>query len=310
MRAAVRAALVPAVTACFATALLACEGRPRPADTTSSQAAKKSGPALAVFDVTGGLPEQDKGGFLGLSAGKKSFDEVLRATTDVRDDQKSVGVMVKFGGAQMGPARAEEFAEMLAGIKAKKPVHCHADALTNTTLMVASKGCSSIWLSPAGGVEAIGLAAQVVYMRRLLVDELHLSIDLLQVGKYKGAEEPLTRDGPSPEARASLTSVLADMRAAWTETLASGRPQATPEVVEDGPWSPGRAKELGLVDEVGYFDEALAAAKSASGAQRERIAFGAGTEEREGDLDEVIRALAGETSATGPIALVSPARAR
>ncbi|MDF2693177.1 MAG: Protease [Labilithrix sp.] len=287
-----------------ATGLLACEGRPRPADASPTERPRKTGPAVAVMDLSGGLPEQEKGGLFGVSGPKKSFDEALRVTTDIRDDEKSVGVMVRFAGAQIGAARAEELGEMLAGIKAKKKVYCHADGLSNTTLLVAAKGCSSIWVSPAGDVESIGLAAQVVYMRRLLVDELRFNVDFLQVGKFKGAEEPLTRDGPSPEARASLMSVLADMRAAWVDTLASSRPKAIPEVVEDGPWSPLRAKDLGLIDEVGYFDEALAEVKKQTGGVRERVVFGAGAEEQEGDLDDLVRALAGESSATGPIALV------
>ena len=285
-------------------AAIGCEGRPRPADSTTTESPRKTGPAISVIDLSAGLPEQEKAGLFGVSSGKKSFDELLRVTTALRDDKKSVGVLVKFAGAQIGAARAQELADMLAELKAKKKVFCHADGLSNATLMAAAKGCSSIWLSPAGEVAAIGLAAQVVYMRRLLVDELRLSVDFLQVGKFKGAEEPLTRDGPSPEARASLMSVLTDMRASWVDTLASSRPKATADVVEDGPWSPLRAKEVGLVDEVGYFDEALAAVKEETGGVRERAAFGPGAEEGDGDLDEIVRALAGESGVTGPIALV------
>lgn len=303
MRRALATGALALASAALAAGAVGCEGRPRP-EASATEPPRKTGPAIAVMDLSGGVPEQDKAGLFGVSGAKKSFDEVLRVTTDLRDDKKSVGVMVKLGGAQIGAARAQELGEMLAGIRAIKKVYCHADALSNTTLMVAAKGCSSIWLSPAGEVEAIGLAAQVVYMRRLLVDELHLNVDFLQVGKFKGAEEPLTRDGPSPEARASLTSVLADMRAAWLDSLATARPRATAEVVEDGPWSPPRAKELGLVDEVGYFDEALAEVKKEAGGVRERVVFGSGAEQDGGDLDDLVRALAGETSATGPVALV------
>jgi protease-4 len=287
----------------LASAAIGCEGRPQNPESVKTEPPKKTGPAVAVIDLSGGVPEQEKAGFLGVSTGKKSFDEVLRTTAAVRDD-KSTAVMVKFASAQIGAARAQELAQMLAGIKAKKKVYCHADGLTNTTLMVAAKGCSSIWLSPAGEVDAIGLAAQVVYMRRLLVDELHFDVDFLQVGKFKGAEEPLTRDGPSPEARASLMSVLTDMRASWIETLATARPSATADAAEDGPWSPPKAKEIGLVDQVGYFDEALAEVRKESGAVRERVVFGAGAEDDEGGVDEIVRALAGEASATGPVALL------
>jgi len=295
---------VALVLAAFA--VTGCEGRPQPADSTKTEPPKKHGPFISVIDLTGGVPEQEKGGLFGVQGAKKSFDEILRVTTELKEDKdkRAVGVMVKFAGASIGAARAQELGEMLAALKAKKKVTCHADALSNATLMAAAKGCSSLWISPAGEVEAIGIAAQIVYLRRLLVDELHFSIDMLQVGKFKGAEEPLTRDGPSPEARASLMGVLTDMRSAWLETVASGRPKATPEIVEDGPWSPNRAKDLGLVDEVGYFDEALAQVRKDSGAVRDRVVFGSGAEEQDGDLDDFVRALAGESSTTGPIALV------
>lgn len=286
--------------------MLGCEGRPSP-DKPRTEAPKKHGRAVAVFDLSAGVPEQDKGGLLGVSGHKKSFDAFLRAAREVRDDatsDKNVGVMVKFAGANIGSARAQEVGDLLAAIKEKKKVYCHADSLSNLTLMAAARGCSSIWISPSGGVESIGLGAQILYMRRLLADELHLSIDILQVGKFKGAEEPLTRDGPSPEARASLQSVLAGMRTAWVETLSSSRAKATADVVEDGPWTPQRAKDLGLIDEVGYYDDALAAVRAASTAVRDRVAFGSGASDDDGGLDDLIRALAGESSATGPIALV------
>lgn len=284
---------------------LGCEGRPRAENGPATEPPKKFGPAVAVVDLTGGVPEQQKGGLFGATGPRKSFDEVLRVATELREkDERSASVMVKLGSATIGSARGQELGEVLAGIRKTKDVYCHADSLGNVTLMVASKGCSRIWISPAGGVESIGVAAQIVYMRRLLMDELHLSIDMLQVGRFKGAEEPLTRDGPSPESRASLMGVLTDMRASWLDAISSSRSKATPDVVEDGPWTPQRAKELGLVDEVGYFDEALAAVRRESGAVRERVVFGAGAESRDGDLGDIVRALAGESSDTGPIALV------
>jgi protease-4 len=85
--------------------------------------------------------------------------------------------------------------------------------------------------------------------------------------------------------------------------MSEARKAATNDNVDDGPYSPQRAKELGLIDEVGYADEALKKVREESGAVRDRLVFGAGAEE-EGDLDGLVRALAGESSETGPIALV------
>jgi len=292
----------------FALSAAGCEGRSRTgatADGKTTEPPRRTGPSIAVLDLGGGVPEQEASGLFGPVGRKKSFDELLRAIEEVREDKKSVGVLVKFGSGGIGAARSQEIGEHLEKVKEKKKVYCHGDAFTNATIMAALRGCSSIYVSPAGEVETVGLAAQILYMRRLLADELHLSIDMLQVGKFKGAEEPLTRDGPSPEARASLTGVLVDMRAAWLETITKARPKpGIAEAVEDGPYSPPRAKDIGLVDEVGYAADALAAVKKQSNAVREEVVFGSGAEEKGGDLEDVIRVLAGESSEMGPIALI------
>lgn len=288
----------------LAAVLAACEGLPKASETTpTTEPPKRTGPAVAVLDLTAGAPEQEKTSLLGGSSGKGSFDELLRTIDGLKKDKRSVAVLVKFGSASIGAARAQELALALESLREAKKVTCHAEGYTNATLMTAIRGCSSIWIAPAGGVESIGLASQVVYLRRLLVDELHLSIDMLQVGKFKGAEEPLTRDGPSPEARKSLEGVMRDLRASWLETIGTKR-RLDPAVLEDGPWTPEKAKQLGIVDAVGYADDASEALHKESGAVRDVVVYGAGAEEQEGDLGDLVRALAGESSATGPVALV------
>ena len=305
LRVALRVALT-GLTLASALFAAGCEGRPHPGDQgKGTEPPRRTGPAIAVLDLAGGVPEQEPSSLFGNVGRKKSFDELLRAIEEVAKDKKSVGVLVKFGSATIGPARATEIGEHLEKLKEKKKVYCHADGLSNATMITAARGCTNVTVSPAGEVETVGIAAQILYMRRLLADELHLNIDFLQVGKYKGAEEPLTRDGPSPEARASLTSVLVDMRAAWIESITKGRNKpGIAEAIEDGPYSPPRAKELGLIDEVGYAADALAAVKKESSAVREEVAFGSGAEEKGGDLEDIVRTLAGESSEMGPIALI------
>ena len=284
---------------------IACEGRPRPSGSATEPPKKTTGPAVAVLDLTGGVPEVEAGGLFGPVGRKKSFDELLRAIDEVEKDKHVTGVLVKFGASSIGAARAQEIGERLEKLRQKRKIACHGDGFSNATMMAAARACSSIWVSPAGGVETIGIAMQILYMRRLLADELHLSIDFLQVGKFKGAEEPITRDGPSPEARASMTSVLVDLRKSWIDTVKLGRPrEGIVEALEDGPYSPQRAKAVGLIDEVGYADEAAAAIRKETNAGRDDVFYGPGAEEHGGDLEDVVRALAGESAQSGPIALL------
>ncbi len=264
-----------------ALASVGCDGRPK---TSSTHVASppRSGPEVAILDLSDGAPEVEASGFLGVSVHRASFDRFVREVSEVAKDEDVRGVFVRFGEGherQMGLARAQEIGDLLAPLRQSgKPVFCHADAFTNATLYTAARACSKIWAAPAGDVEAIGMAAQVVYFHKLLADELHLTIDFLQVGKFKGAEESFTRDGPSDEARASLEGTLADLRLAWLDGLKKGRGHDEVEaLVEDGPYSPASAKAKGLIDEVGYADDALASKRGRPPAQcATRFASGAG----------------------------------
>jgi protease IV len=300
------------VSLCALAALgTACHGRARTETTSASSGAPttpdpRSGPAIALVDVSGGLSELNEGGFMGIGPKKHSFDEVLRVLDKIHKDKDDRGVLVRFGSVSVGLARAQELGEALEAVRKDKPVYCHADGYSNATMYAAARGCSKIYASPAGEVNAIGIAAQVVYMRRLLADQLHFNIDFLQVGKFKGAEEPLTRDGPSAEARESLESVLADMRASWLDGIKAGRAAnaGAADAAEDGPYSVAKAKEKGLIDEVGYLDEARDHEKAATGAVREAVRFGGAQADDGDDLGDLLSALGGQGSSSGPIALL------
>jgi len=234
-----------------------------------------------------------------------TFDEVESEVEHLGDDKDVKGVLVRLGAARIGLAQAGEIGAMLEAVGTKLPVYCHADDLGNATLYLAARACKKVWLSPAGSVDAIGLAAQLVFFHKLLADELRLDVDFLQVGKYKGAEEPFTRDAPSPEARASLESTLAGMRAFWLEGLQKARPGSGEGVSEDGPYGASSAKDRGLIDEVAYFDQARDALKQAVRADRVEVVLGAGQSAGDGeDLSNLLRILAGESLGGAPVALV------
>ena len=282
-----------------------CDGRRRaPSSSGAPHEEPHAGPAIAVLDLSDGVPEQPPTGLLGLSSKSASFDDLVREMERLDRDKDVRGILVRLGTTRIGLARAQEIGAIVGALGARLPVWCHADDLSNGTLYLAARACKRIWLSPAASVDAVGLAAQTMYFHKLLADELGLDVDFLQVGKYKGAEEPFTRDGPSPEARASLQSTLSDMRGVWLEGLHRARPAVGEGTPEDGPYSARTARELGLVDEVGYFDEARAALEKEAGAVRAVVRVGGGASSGGDDLSEVLRAIAGESLGTAPIALI------
>jgi len=207
-------------------------------------------------------------------------------------DEHVKGVFVRFGSTTLALARAEEFGRQMAPLRKRVPVVCHADGYGNASLLAAASACSEVWLTPAGSVEAVGLAAQLVFARALF-DKLGVKVDFMQEGRFKGAEEPFTRDEPSAEARSSLEAALRGMRSAWVEAVERGR-GATADTLglEDGPYTAADARDKKLIDKLGFESEARERALELASVKPHPTVFGSGHDAHAG-LGELLQTLTG-----------------
>jgi protease-4 len=250
-----------------------CNGRAR-TTSPSTRAAPNGAGAVVELDLRRGLPEASAATLLGQTR-RNSLVDLVRVLVIVGGAKTTQAIFVRLGTTRVDLAAASEVGRLLLSLRQSgKPIVCHADDYGNGSLMLAAQACSQIWLSPAGSVDSVGVAAQLIYGRELL-SKLNVDVDFLQIGKYKGAEEPFTRDGPSPEARASMEGMLRGLRAAWVDTIVEGR--SKPELaaaVEAGPFSADEARDRGLIDSVGFADEALTEAKRLGKTKHTRVSFG------------------------------------
>ncbi len=278
-----------------------CDGRApqaAPAKVGAEAPPSFGGPAVVELDLRGGVTETSDGGLFG-GGRRTTYAELVDGLREMREGTTTAGLFVRFGG-RMGFARAHEIGRILGEIRAKdRPVFCHADDYDNGSYLTASLGCTKIYVSPAGGVDTVGIAAQLLFAKSFLA-KYKVDVDYLQIGKFKGAEEPFTRDAPSPEARASLENALRGIRTAWLGAISKGRGGKLADgVIEDGPYPPDEAKAKGVVDEVGYLDEARDAVKKAANATRITKRFGGpdGSPSLARGLADVFRGMSGSGGA-------------
>jgi protease-4 len=311
-----RARRVTAIAALTTAAVLgasAC-GRPRSSELDSSSGGAAGTGSFGTgevleLDLAGSVPEStDTGGLFPLPA-SRTFAGLLRAVQRAEKQEGVTGFFVKLGSnTEIGLARSEELGKLFERLKAaKKPVVCHAHEFGNATAWLAARGCDRIWLSPGGGVDTVGIASQIIYFKRAL-EKLEVHADFLQVGKFKGASEPFTREGPSDEARESLTGTLTGIRQSWLDGAATARKApGIKDSLENGPWTAAEAKGRGLVDAIGYESEAREDAKQRASAGKVKVAFGPSAKRDSGGITEIIRILAGaEESSERPRLAVVP----
>ncbi len=215
-------------------------------------------------------PGDSSAGALMQAAGPSVHDVVSRIEA-LRTDPRTVALFVRLGPMGGAWGRIADVHDALQAVRdAGKPVHCHLESIDNAGYWLAATSCDRISVTPAGMLDTVGVAAQVFYARGLL-DQVGLRAELLQVGAFKGAAEPFTRDAMSPEMRASLGGVLDGLQAELVGALVEGRhlsPERAQEVLDAGPHDGAQALELGLVDAVEFDDEARSHAREAGRATR------------------------------------------
>jgi len=257
--------------------LAACNGRPRAWEVPlPGEHVREHGPSVLELDLGAGAPEAQKGGLLQIPS-RHTFDALVATLHQAALRKDLKGLFVSFGAAGLGWARAHEVGEALAQIKTRAPVVCHADAWDNGAYAAAARGCTVIAMSPGGEVELTGPAATVPYARELLVDHLKAQVDILQVGKFKGAAEPLTRDGPSEEYRASIEGTLGAIRAAYQKALAV---RGVEGLVGTGPYAAQGATSHKLVDLLADKDGAREETKKRAGVKAVDVVFGPSADTR------------------------------
>lgn len=281
--------------------LAACSARPRHTEPGKSHDAPKADePRLVELDLSAGAPENGDGGGLFRTPAAQTYTGLVRVIGRAATDEKVRGLFVRLGEASFNLAESEELSRLFGQVRGKgKPVVCHAHALNNSSALLGARGCSRVWLSPAGEVATIGIAAQMLYFHGIF-QKLKVEVDFLHMGKFKSGAEPMTREGPSEEARASLVETLAAIRGAWLEESTEvKKSDALRNALEHGPWSAGEALERTLIDEIGFEREALEAAKKAAKVSAVEVSFGPRAKSGGGlGIGEILRTLSGAGSAS------------
>jgi len=221
---------------------------------------KKPTAVIAQVTLAGSLPDGvGQGGLLADVA--PHLHRIIERLDKAAADQRVKGVVLSIESPDLGRARADELRAAIARLrKAGKPVAAHLVGSAPVHYMVAL-ACDTITMPPAATLEITGVRTEVMFFKDLF-DSLGLKAEILQVGEFKGAGEPLTRSSMSPQLREQYESFVGDLFEQLVERIAAERrlaPERVRELIDTGVFTPDAAREAGLIDAVGYEDEVAAA---------------------------------------------------
>jgi protease-4 len=231
---------------------------------------------LLELDLSRGLLEAPPAGPVQAlrSLQRPTLRQVVEALEKAADDPRVRGLVAHIGPWQPSLAQSSELRAAVQRLR---------DAGRRTVAWTESFGelgpgnigyhlasaFEEVWLQPSGQVGLVGLTAEAVFLRGTL-DKLGVEPQIGQRYEYKTAADTFVAEGMTDANREMLTRLVESGMETIVGDVAAARglaPEQVRAAVDDAPLSAGAALEQGLVDRIGYRDEAYAAARECLGAR-------------------------------------------
>jgi protease-4 len=200
------------------------------------------------------------------------FTGLLAAIDHAASDPRVKGLIARTGDAQLGLAQAEEFRDAIAAFRAHgKFAFAYAESFGEisggTRPYYIATAFDQIWLQPAGGLALTGIATEIPFFRGTF-DKLGIEPQFERRGAFKTAATEYTDKAMEPSDKEAMTSLVDSLFGQLVDGIAVSRKldrQTVKSLIDGGPYSADEALSKGLVDHLGYRDEAEDAAKRRAG---------------------------------------------
>ena len=243
--------------------------------------------SILVFDlsmkITDSQPSSSdflKKTLIGVNEDQITLRKVIETLEKAQRDPRIVGIYIdatKSGAASgLGYASLKEIRQGLDKFRAsgKKIIAYSTD--WNEREYYLSSVANNIVLNPVGLMEINGLSSQPVFLAGAL-QKYGVGIQVVRVGKFKGAVEPFILDKLSPENRQQTQKLLDDVWGEWRTSVGKSRkiqPQKLQAIADSQPiLEANTSKTNGLVDQVAYQDQVVADLKKLTASDKDDKSF-------------------------------------
>lgn len=243
--------------------------------------------SVLVFDLSTTITEREpdsgevfQNTLSGVQKERITLRSVLDTITKAKSDQRIVGIYIdatRSGGvSNLGYASLKEIRQALADFRAAgKKVVAYGMEWGEKDYYLSSVA-NTIALNPLGGIELNGLSSQPMFLAGAF-QKYGIGVQIVRVGKFKGAVEPLILDKLSPENREQTQKLLDDIWGEWRATVGTSRkiaPQKLQAIADNQAFlEADAAKTNGLIDQVAYSDQIVADLKKLTASEQDDKTF-------------------------------------
>jgi len=142
-----------------------------------------------------------------------SFHAIIKALKKAKTDDRIKAVLVYADSLPLSLAQKEELRKSLrAVIETGKKVQFYFDTAGIGEFYAIPKGAEVITHSTPGSyISMKGYFISQMFFKRLLEEKLHIKVNVIHIGDYKGAGEPFAREKMSKYLKEELTEFIEDL---------------------------------------------------------------------------------------------------
>lgn len=203
------------------------------------------------------------------NVGETSFDfsqddviglhDILDMIEAAKTDDHIKGIYINPVHTALGTTQTAQFADALTDFRTSgKWVLAYSEYYPQGAYALAAQA-DTVILNPIGSVDFRGYASFVPFFKDLL-DKTGLKMQIYYAGDFKSATEPFRRTEMSPENKLQTREYLNDAYGHFLETVSKGRDIEVHKLFEIANTNKSQNAEdalaLGLVDQIGYHDQA------------------------------------------------------
>jgi protease-4 len=209
--------------------------------------------------------------------GRRLLRPTLRALHDAAEDRHVVGLIAKVGELGRGRRCRSCDWESRPSLRSGKPAlawtESFAEGSRNMASYVLATAFDEVWLQPGGEIGLLGVGIETTFVRGAL-NRLGIEPQFEQRYEYKNAADVLLRTEFTEAHREALERLAESVYNEAVETIAADRKlphDRVRELIDTGPRTASEAHAAGLVDRLGYRDQAYEAMRDRTGGKPELL---------------------------------------
>ncbi|MEX0744425.1 MAG: signal peptide peptidase SppA [Phycisphaeraceae bacterium] len=199
---------------------------PVPAEQVEAEAESNEAPQgeiVAWLELSGPLREGPPPfAWVGEDEAGPSLDRVLQQLDRIATQDRYTGLVIYFDQPELTLTQINTISEAVRRVgDAGKRVLSFAESYTMPDYLLAAEA-DMVLLQHRGAVELSGLSVEEIYLAGLM-EKVGVKADVMQIGQFKGADEPFTRHEPSEAWDQNMGALLDDMYEQIIDRIAAGR---------------------------------------------------------------------------------------